>query len=55
MHQGHVIGAGEGQRLAAVVVHHLGDAGESAAALVQRVAALLRLRHDDVHTTLIRP
>jgi len=50
-----VLGVVEGQPLGAVVVHHLGDAGEHAAAPVQRVAALLGLRYDDVNAPLAGP
>lgn len=53
--QGHVLGPGERQPVCAVVVHQLGDAGEDAAALVQRVAqalAALGLSNDDVDTAL---
>lgn len=53
--QGHVLGAIERQPLGAVVMHHLRDAGEHAAALVQGVAVLLGLGHDDVDAALARP
>lgn len=55
MQQGHVLGAIERQPLGAVVMHHLWDAGEHAAALVQGVAILLGLGHNDVDTALARP
>ena len=47
-----MLGAVEGQALSAVVVHHLWDAGEHAAALVQSVAVLLGLSHNDVNAPL---
>lgn len=53
--QGHVLGAVERQPLGAVVMHHLWDAGEHAAALVQGVAVLLGLGHNDVDAALARP
>lgn len=53
--QSHVLGAVERQALGAVVVHHLWDAGEHAAALVQGVAVLFGLGHDDVNAALARP
>lgn len=53
--QGHVLGPIERQTLRAVMVHHLGDAGEDAAALVQGVAVFFSLRHDDVDAALARP
>lgn len=53
--QGHVLGPIERQTLSAVMVHHLGDAGEDAAALVQGVAVFLSLSHDDVDAALARP
>lgn len=55
MLQRHVLGAVERQPLGAVVVHHLWDAGEHAAALVQGVAVLLGLGHHDVDAALARP
>ena len=53
--QGHVPGAVERQALGAVVVHHLWDAGEHTAALVQGEAVLFGLGHDDVNAALARP
>lgn len=53
--QGHVFCTVERQTLSPIVVHHLRDAGEHTAALVQRVAVLLGLGHDDVNTALARP
>lgn len=53
--QGHVLGPVERQALSAVMVHHLRDAGEDAAALVQGVAVFFSLSHDDVHAALARP
>lgn len=53
--QGHVLGPVERQTLSAVMVHHLGDAGEDAAALVQGVAVFFSLSHDDVDAALARP
>ena len=53
--QGHVLGPVERQTLSAVMVHHLWDAGEHAAALVQGVAALLGLSNHDVNAALARP
>lgn len=50
-----MFGAVERQPLSAVVVHHLRDAGEHAAALVQGVAVLFGLRHDDVNAALACP
>ena len=50
--QGHVVGAVERQALGAVVVHHLWDAGEHTAALVQGEAVLFGLGHDDVNAAL---
>lgn len=55
MQQRHVLRAVERQALSAVVVHHLWDAGEHAAALVQGVAVLLRLGDDDVNAAVARP
>lgn len=53
--QGHVLGAIERQALVAVVMHHLRDAGEHAAALVQGVAVLFGLGDDNVDAALARP
>lgn len=53
--QGHVFGTDERQTLRAVMVHHLGDAGKDAAALVQGVAVFFGLSDDDVNATLARP
>lgn len=53
--QSHVLGAVERQTLSAVMVHHLWDAGEHAAALVQGVAVLLGLGNNDMNTALARP
>lgn len=53
--QRHVLGAVERQPLGAVVMHHLRDAGEHAAALVQGVAVLLGLGHHDVDAALACP
>lgn len=53
--QGHVLGAVERQTLGAVVMHHLWDAGEHTAALVQGVAVLFGLGDDDVNAALARP
>lgn len=53
--QGHVFGPRERQTLSAVMVHHLRDAGEHTAALVQGVAVLFSLSHDDVNAALARP
>lgn len=53
--QGHAFGSSERQALGAVMVHHLGDAGKHAAALVQGVGVFLRLSHDDVNAALARP
>ena len=50
-----MLGVVEGQLAGGVVVHHLGDAGEYAAALVQGEAALLGLRYDDVNAPLAGP
>lgn len=50
-----MLGPIERQPLSAVMVHHLGDAGEDAAALVQGVAVFLSLSHDDVDAALARP
>lgn len=50
--QGHVLGPIKRQLLGAIVVNNLRNAGKHAAALVQRVAVLFGLSHDDVHTTL---
>ena len=50
-----MFGAVERQSLSTVVVHHLRDAGEHAAALVQGVAVLLGLRHNDMNAALARP
>ena len=50
-----MLGSGERQPLGAIVVHHLWYAGEHTAALVQCVAVLFGLGHDDVHTALARP
>lgn len=55
MQQGHVLGAVERQALVAVVMHHLRDAGEHAAALVQGVAVLFGLGDDNVDAALARP
>lgn len=53
--QRHVLSAVERQPLGAVVMHHLRDAGEHAAALVQGEAVLLGLGHHDVDAALARP
>lgn len=53
--QGHVLGAIERQTLSAVMVHHLWDAGEHAAALVQGVAVFFGLGNNDMNATLARP
>lgn len=53
--QRHVLSAVEGQPLGAVVMHHLRDAGEHAAALVQGEAVLLGLGHHDVDAALAGP
>lgn len=53
--QGHVFGASERQALSAVMVHHLGDAGKHAAALVQGVAVFFGLSNNDVNAALARP
>lgn len=45
----------ERQALSTVVVHHLWDAGEHAAALVQGVAVFFCLGHNDVNAALARP
>lgn len=55
MEQSHVFGTVERQTLSAVMVHHLGDAGKHAAALVQGVAVLFGLGDDDVNTALAGP
>lgn len=52
--QGHVLGAIERQALSAVVVHHLWDAGEHAAALVQGVAVFFGLGNNDMNAALAR-
>lgn len=49
-----MFGPVERQSLCAVVVHHLRDAGENTAALVQSEAVLFGLSHDDVDTPLAR-
>lgn len=53
--QSHVLGAVERQTLSAVMVHHLWDAGEHAAALVQGVAVVFGLGDDDMNAALTRP
>lgn len=53
--QSHVLGAVERQTLSAVVVHHLWDAGEHAAALVQGVAVFFGLSDNDMNAALARP
>lgn len=53
--QRHVLSAVERQTLSAVMVHHLWDAGEHAAALVQGVAVFFGLSHDDVNAALTCP
>lgn len=53
--QGHVFCTDERQTLRAVMVHHLGDAGKDAAALVQGVTVFFGLSDDDVNATLARP
>lgn len=55
MQQSHVLSAVERQAAGAVVVHHLWDVGEHAAALVQSVAVLFGLGHNDVDASLARP
>ena len=50
-----MLGVVEGQLAGGVVVNHLRDAGEHAAALVQGVAALLGLGNDDVNAPLAGP
>lgn len=50
-----MFGTSERQTLSAVMVHHLRDAGKHTAALVQGVAVLFSLSHDDVHAALARP
>lgn len=55
VHQGHVLGAVERQTLGAVVVHHLWDAGEHAATLVQGVAVFFGLGDNDVNAALACP
>lgn len=55
MQQRHVLSAVERQPSGAVVMHHLRDAGEHAAALVQGEAVLLGLGHHDVHAALAGP
>lgn len=50
-----MFGTDERQTLRAVMVHHLGDAGKDAAALVQGVAVFFGLSDDDVNATLARP
>lgn len=52
--QGHVLSAVERQALSAVVVHHLWDAGEHAAALVQGVAVFFGLGDNDMNASLAR-
>ena len=53
--QGHVLGAVERQTLSAVMMHHLWDAGEHAAALVQGVAVLFGLGNNDMNAALACP
>lgn len=53
--QSHVLGAVERQTLSAVVVHHLWDAGEHAAALVQGVAVFFGLGNNDMNAPLACP
>lgn len=55
MQQSHVLSAVERQTLSAVVVNHLWDAREHAAALVQGVAVLFGLGNNDMNTTLACP
>lgn len=50
-----MLGAVERQTLSAVVVHHLWDAGEHAAALVQGVAVFFGLGDNDMNAALARP
>lgn len=50
-----MLSAVERQALSTVVVHHLWDAGEHAAALVQGVAVFFCLGHNDVNAALARP
>lgn len=53
--QSHVLGAVERQTLGAVMVHHLWDAGENTAALVQGVAVFFSLGDNDMNAALARP
>lgn len=53
--QGHVLGPVERQTLSAVVVHHLWDAGEHAAALIQGEAVFFGLSNNDVNAALAGP
>lgn len=53
--QSHVLSTVERQTLSAVVVHHLWDAGEHAAALVKGVAVLFGLGDDYVNAALACP
>lgn len=50
--QGHVLCAVERQTLSTVVMHHLWDAGEHAAALVQGVAVFFGLGNNDMNAAL---
>lgn len=53
--QSHVLGAVERETLSAVIVHHLWDAGEHTAALVQGVAIFFGLGDNDMNAALARP
>lgn len=55
MQQSHVLSAVERQTPGAVVMHHLWDAGEHAAALVQGVTVFFGLGNNDVNAALARP
>ncbi len=50
-----MLGAVERQTLGAVVVHHLWDAGEHTAALVQGVAVFFGLGNNDMNAALACP
>lgn len=50
-----MLSAVERQTLSAVVVHHLWDAGEHTATLVQGVAIFFGLGNNDMNTALARP
>lgn len=53
--QGHVLCSVERQTLSGVVVHHLWDAGEHAAALIQGVAIFFRLGNNYMNASLTGP